>query len=92
MLGTKQKAPGDVLDYDVPYGDWITADDTITTVTTSVSPEGELAVNSVQISSPDVKVWVSGGVSGETYEIKITAGTEAGRVKEECFKIRVKDC
>ena len=92
MLGIKQKRPADVLDFDVDYEDWLTDDDTITTVTTTVSPAGELVVDSVQVSSPNVKVWVSGGVDGLTYEIEVTAATTGGRVKVECFKIRVKDC
>lgn len=92
MLGIKQKAPADVLDYDISFDDWITDNDTITTVVSEVLPAGELAVDSVAVASPTVKVWVSGGETGSTYEIKITASTSAGRVKEVCFKIRVKDC
>lgn len=91
MLGTKQKDPADVLDYDINYQDWLPSGDTITTVTTDVSPAGELAVDSVQISSPEVKAWVSGGVDGTTYTITVTAATTGGRVKEETFKVRVKE-
>ena len=39
-----------------------------------------------------VKVWVSGGEDGSTYDIEVTAATNGGRVKVECFKIRVKGC
>ena len=92
MLGIKIKRPADVLDFDITYGDWITDDDTITTVTTTVSPTGELVVDTVQVSNPDVKVWVSGGDDGATYEVDVTVSTSGGRVKKECFKIRVKDC
>lgn len=92
MLGTKVKSPADVLDYDINYEDWLPPTDTITTVVTDVQPAGELVVDSVQISSPVVKVWVSGGVAGQTYEVNVTASTNGGRVKEECFKIRVRDC
>ena len=92
MLSQQQKSPVDVLDYDISFKDWLTDDDTITTVVSAVEPSGALAVDSVTVSSPDVKVWVSGGVDGATYEVKITASTTAGRVKKVCFKIRVKDC
>lgn len=92
MLGIKIKRPADVLDFDITYGDWITDDDTITTVVTSVAPLGQLKVDSVQVSSPDIKLWLSGGVDGGTYEIEVIASTSGGRVKEECFKVRVKDC
>lgn len=92
MFATQQKSPVDVLDYDISFKDWITDDDTITTVVSEVDPAGALAVDSVTVNSPDVKVWVSGGADGSTYEVKITASTTAGRVKKVCFKIRVKDC
>jgi len=92
MHGIKQKRPADVLDFDLTYEDWITDDDTITTVTTAVTPPGELEVDSVQVSNPEVKVWVSGGEDGSTYDIEVTAATNGGRVKVECFKIRVKGC
>lgn len=92
MLGTKQKRPADVLDFDVDYEDWLTDDDEITTVTTHVTPSGQLAVQSVQVDNPVVKVWLTGGVIGSTYDIEVTASTSAGRVKVECFKVRVKDC
>lgn len=92
MLGTKTKMPSDVLDYDITYEAWIESGDTITTVVTNVDPVGQLEVDSVQIASPDVKVWVSGGVDGATYHIDVTASTSGGRVKKECFKIKIKDC
>lgn len=92
MLGIKQKRPADVLDYDITYEDWLTDDDTITTVVTNVQPSGELIVESVQVSSPQVKVWLSGGNDGESYDVQVTVSTDGTRVKEECFKIRVKDC
>lgn len=92
MLGFKIKRPVDVLDYELSYEDWLTDDDMITTVTTSVLPVGELVVDSVQVSSPNVKTWVSGGISGSTYEIEVTAATTGGRIKKECFKIRIRDC
>ena len=92
MLGIKQKRPSDVLDYDITYEDWLTDSDEITTVVTNVQPAGELIVQSVQVSSPQVKVWLSGGVDGSTYDVQVTISTEGTRVKEECFKVRVRDC
>lgn len=92
MLGTKQKAPADVLDYDVDYTNWIATGDSITTAVATADKPEEIEVESVQVSSEAiVKVWLSGGTAGETYEITVTASTDAGRVKEESFKIRVKE-
>lgn len=92
LITTQQKSPVDVLDYDISFKDWMKNDDTITTVVSEVYPAGQLTVTSTAINSPDVKVWVSGGNDGATYEVKITASTAAGRVKKVCFKIRIKDC
>lgn len=92
MLGVRQKRPADVLDYDIEFEDWLTDDDTITTVASDVSPAGGLVVDSVQIVGTSIKVWVSGGVLNTTYDVSITVSTQGGRVKEECFKVRVRDC
>ena len=51
-----------------------------------------IEVDSVQVANPEVKVCVSGGVNGSTYDIEVTAATTGGRIKVECFKIRLKDC
>lgn len=45
------------------------------------------------ISSPGyrVKVWTSGGVNGATYKITVTMTSNAGRVKEVDFKLKIKE-
>lgn len=86
-----QKQPGDQLDYDLDFADWLTASDTITgAVAISSAPE-EFTIGSVVVASPTVKVWVSGGVSGATYKVTATITTAEGRIKELEFKIRVRD-
>ncbi len=83
---------GDQLDYDVNFGQWIEVDDTITSATAIVQDIGTLAVESVQVAEQVVKVWITGGDTGETYSILVTVATANGRVKEAEFKIRVRDC
>lgn len=92
MLGTVQKRPADELDYDVDFSKWLTDDDVITTAVAEVSPTGEVAVESVQITSQVVKVWLTGGVDEKSYAVLVTVATSGGRVKEVEFKIRVRDC
>ena len=92
MLGIVQKTPSDLLDYDIDFSEWITDSDTITTVVAEVIPSGGLTVASTSVSTPIVKAWLSGGVSGESYEVKVTVSTLSGRVKTVCFKMRVKEC
>lgn len=95
MLGTLTKRTGDQLDYDVDFEKWLTDDDEIETATAMLVDADEvddmLEVESVQITSPIVKVWLSGGVDGTSYTVLITATTTAGRIKEETFTIRVRD-
>lgn len=91
MLGLMIKQPADDLDYDIDFGNWLPDDDTILTVETAVDVEGELTVDEVNVDSPVVKVWCSGGETGTTYKVTVTVATQGGRVKEVDFKIRVRD-
>lgn len=90
MLGWKKQKPDDRLDYDIDFGRWLSDDDTITDATAQAD-EG-ITVERVQVFGQIVKVWVSGGQVGKTYEIKIVATTSDARVKEESFFIRVSEC
>ncbi|HJV52790.1 MAG TPA: hypothetical protein VJ652_15085 [Noviherbaspirillum sp.] len=92
MLGTVQKQPADQLDYDIDFERWLTDSDTITTATAAVSGADDfLTLQSVQVASPKVKVWLAGGSDGVTYTITVTTSTAGGRIKEEEFKLRVKE-
>lgn len=98
MLGVKIKQPADQLDYDIDYSKWLPDDDEILTVETRVDPPFDedtgtgVVVDSAHVDSPFVKVWCSGGENGETYKVTVIVATRGGRVKEEEFKIRVRDC
>ncbi len=91
MLATIIKQPADQLDYDVDYGRWLPDGDAVTMAETSVEPQGELIIDSVQLTDRTVKVWISGGVDGGTYKITVTASTSGGRIKEADFRIRVRE-
>lgn len=95
MLALRKK-PADQLDYDVEFERWLSDDDSVqsadavaSTVDDDAAP---LVVESVQLFGTVVKVWISGGSAGESYEINVTATTADGRVKEVCFIIRVTEC
>lgn len=93
-MQTLQKQSADRLDYDVDYSNFIPEDDTITTVTAvveAIDPLTDLVVDSASVASPIVKVWLSSGLNGSTYKITVTASTNGGRIKEQDFKIRVRD-
>lgn len=92
MLGLFQKQSGDTLDYDIDYSQWLYAGDYLVSVAVTVGPlPTDLADISQNVTQSIAKVWVGGGTSGNTYLITVTVTTSAGRVKQDEFKIKVKD-
>ena len=90
ILGTFSKQPVEVLDYDIDCSEWLVSDDELTSATAVVEPVGVTA-DSVLVSSPRVKVWLSGGTNGATYKVTVTITTDDGRVKQVEFRVRVRD-
>ena len=89
-LGNFVKQPVDVLDYDIDYSEWLTANDNVASAVASVSPAG-LTVQSIFINDPRVKIWLSGGTNGVTYKVTVNTTTADGRLKQDEFKVKVKD-
>lgn len=93
VVGTVKQQPNDVQDYDIDFSEWFPADDTITGVFISVSPE--MPTPPSYAISPDgkrIKVWVyAGGASGVTYQITVRATTSDGRVKEVELRVKIKE-
>ena len=94
------KQPADRYDYDIDYSEWLTEKDNVESVTVTVFPDEELLdpvpvdklnVLSVTVIDPLVKLWIDGGRNGVTYKITLTATTADGRIKQDEFKIKVKD-
>ena len=90
MLGLAKKQPGERLDYDVDFERWLADGDTMLSAS-AVADEGVI-VEDVEVIHPLVKVWLSGGTSGQTYKVTVTLQTTEGRIKEADFKIRVMEC
>jgi hypothetical protein len=84
------KQPGETLDFDISFADWLAARaDTIAshtvTVEAGLTKELSTALNGV------VKVWFSGGTDGQTYKVTVTVTTVGGRVKHAEITIKVKE-
>lgn len=90
MLGFQKKQPGDTLDYDLDFSRWLPEGDAMV-LATAVADAG-LTVGPVEVIPPVVKVWLSGGVTGDSYKVTVTMQTEAGRIKESDFILRVTEC
>ena len=93
-LGIAFKHPDDRLDYDLDYRrrGLLAPGETIQSAGIEIEPADELKADALQVFDDTVKVWLSGGENGRSYTVAVTATTSGGRVKESCFKMRVRDC
>lgn len=100
ILAKFVKQPAEVLDYDIDFSEFLTEGDTIastgdppTPIGGSVvcSPAGLIIGSTFVIQGTTIKQWLSGGVDGQKYKVTITMTSNAGRVKQVEFVVRVKD-
>lgn len=89
ILGTFTKQPADTLDYDIDYTDWFTPGDNVQSVV--IVADTGITVGSIFNNDPRVKVLISGGTSGATYKVTCTMNSANGLVRQDEFKIRVKE-
>lgn len=90
ILGTHEKQPWEVKDYDIDFGQWMAPSDTLQTLSAEVSPSG-LVVGDPVNNDPLVKLWVSSGVDGIKYKVTLKATTTDGRKEESEFYVKVKE-
>ena len=82
ILDWPQAEPGDNLDYLVDLWPLLGGmGDTLLSMSVSVRPSGagELVVGLIAVVGYQAVVWLSGGVAGRTYIVKIALGTVLGR-------------
>jgi hypothetical protein len=85
--------PDDVLDYalDVSGPLLDSGGDSIASASVSVAPSGigELSVQSIDVEDPIITAWLSGGVAGRHYTVRIEATTDGGRTFEWLIGLRI---
>lgn len=100
LLGKFYKQPAETLDYDIDFSEFLSDGDTLVTVgdppapsplDVTVTPTGLTLGLTVVRDGTIIKQWVSGGVDGQKYKITLTATSNAGRVKQVEFIVRVKE-
>ncbi len=97
LLGKFEQQPAETLDYEISFDEYLPSDDFIQSVgdvTVEISPTGglfQVGPTILQEDSRSVKVWLSGGTDRVTYKITVTATTAQGRVKQNEFKVKIKD-
>lgn len=89
VLALITQQPGDILDYDIDFSEWFPVGDVVIGATVLALPVGLTVGYALQ--APRVKVWIRGGVVGQTYKVTITASTSDGRAKETELKVKIKD-
>lgn len=90
-LGIFAKQPSEVLDYDIDYGEWLTANDNVQSAQVTVEPATGLVIDSVFIADPRVKIICSSGTNGTSYKLTVIMTTADGRVKEDEFTLKIKN-
>ena len=90
IIGSFEKQPSEVLDYDIDCGDWLTPGDNIQSVTATPDDAG-LKVDSIVNNDPRIKIWLSEGVDGKSYKVTVGITTADGRHKEVEFMVQVRD-
>ncbi len=91
ILGTFPKQPLERLDYDLDFQEWLPSGDLIVSATAVASTGITVETPLIDATQKVVKVWVTGGTTGVTYKIQVTATTAEGRVKEGEIRIKVRD-
>ena len=92
LLGAATLQPGETLDYDIDYDEWLNSDDDLVTPPDIVISAAGLDVPTPVIieSGRALKLWVSAITPG-TYKVTVTTTTRLGRIKQDEIKVRVKD-
>lgn len=89
LIQLQSQHPGDVLDHAVSFTSWLDTGDALTGSPVVVVQSGLTLTPSGRpapaIAGADVVFWLSGGVSGTTYNVELTVATTGGRT-------RVVDC
>ena len=100
IIGKFQKQPAETLDYDIDFSEFLADGDTLLTVGNPpvpspldvvVTPSGLMLGPTVVLNGNTIKQWLYGGADGVKYKVTITATSNAGRVKQVEFVIKVKD-
>ena len=86
-LDPKRKTADETLDYDIHFERWLFDPDSVIDAAVTATPG--VTIERVQIFSPIVKIWISGGEVYRNYDIKTLATTSEGRMCEVCFNLRI---
>ena len=90
ILGTFIKQPADITDYDVEYQEWLPTGDSLAGSQVTVVPD-TINIQAVHIVAQRVNIWLEGGAAGTTYKFTVNTTTAQGRVRQDEFRVKIKD-
>lgn len=91
ILGTVLQQPAESLDYDIDYSEFFAeTDDSISSFTVEDGTD-ELEFTKGIGSGDIIKVWIAGGVAGNTYTATITMTSTDGRVKQDEIIVAIQE-
>lgn len=90
ILGTFIKQPADITDYDVEYQEWLLTGDSLANSQVTVSPD-TITIQATHIIGQRVNIWLAGGEVGATYKFTVNTTTTQGRVRQDEFRVKIKD-
>jgi hypothetical protein len=90
ILGTFIKQPADITDYDVEYQEWLPVGDSLLSTQVTVSPD-TITIQAARVVDQRVNIWLEGGEIGTTYKFTVNTTTAAGRVRQDEFRVKIKD-
>jgi hypothetical protein len=100
ILGRFYKQPAETLDFDIDFSQFLSDGDSLVStgnppvpspLDVAVTPSGLNLGPTFVLNGKTVKQWLSGGTDGVKYKITLTVTSNAGRVKQVEFVVRVKD-
>lgn len=94
MLGSTVKQPNEIESYSVVYEDDLEPTDSILLEEISISSAtgADLPViDTSGVFEQRVRMFISGGVDGQSYKVTVRVRTDTGRVLEDEFRLRIKD-
>lgn len=96
ILGKYIKQPSEVSDYDIDFAQWARFGETLltsgaTAICTTDATDTALVVVSVTVSSSALRIRLSGGTAGQSYQVTALTETSSGRIDESEFIVLVKE-
>lgn len=87
-----KKVPAEVIIRNLDFGDLLSSGETVSTVSSSsVTPSGELSINSTSVSGSQVQFTLSAGTAGKRYKVFAEVSTSSSQTLDGAFFVEVRE-